>query len=374
MDWNRRQEIAVAVNERSGSGFYNQITAWYYGDPKSRAITPFSDITLPEYVASELEAGTAESLEEAARVAPDNPDALYHLANKLWNDHSGMDPGARRRAAYYARQALARTDETAATEEPEPYPAGLRESRGALRRRACLLEWAGRAAEAAELLDEVTAIPPRDHEVDPRQIDLTAHYNDSLFGTVEPDRNSASFWMERLAELFDPGDGPDFDIRAKIQLNGGRYGPEQGNNAGKDFSEISKSECPMKVEGIAVGQSAVKIHFLLGCSWGREALGVQVAHFTLRYEDGSRSDPIPVTYGKDVVDLWVHSRPKEEVGGVENIAWEHPFRTWDGGEGRLALTRKTWENKEYPGRVISHIDFESAGKQAAPFLVAITVE
>ena len=73
-----------------------------------------------------------------------------------------------------------------------------------------------------------------------------------------------------------------------------------------------------------------------------------------------------------MADLWIHARPKEVKEGLLHIAWEQDFQAGK-RRGTLALTRQTWVNPN-PDKKITHLDFESAGRKAAPFLVAITVE
>ena len=98
--------------------------------------------------------------------------------------------------------------------------------------------------------------------------------------------------MGRLAELYEAGDGPEFDIRGKIQLNSGRYPDDSmGKIAGKDVNEQAGLNRPMKIEGIAIGRKAAKLHFLQSCHWGREEPGVEVASYgcTMRTDQANRS-------------------------------------------------------------------------------------
>lgn len=78
--------------------------------------------------------------------------------------------------------------------------------------------------------------------LDPRladgMIDLKEHYNASFVATKEPGADSGNYWLGRLEDLYEAGDGPEFDIRGKIQLNSGRYPDDsRGNIAGKDVNE-----------------------------------------------------------------------------------------------------------------------------------------
>ena len=161
----------------------------------------------------------------------------------------------------------------------------------------------------------------------------------------------------------------------EVRLNSGIYADDKGDLAGHDINSAGKSDppVPMAIEGIELGQTCESIHFLHACSWGREEPGVEVARYLIHFEDGS-VEPLPVIYGKHMADFWIQSQTPRQIAQLENIVWERPFTTAGGTEGRLALTRQTWKNETHRGVKVSHIDFISAGKQAAPVLYGITLE
>ena len=119
-----------------------------------------------------------------------------------------------------------------------------------------------------------------------------------------------------------------------------------------------------KVEGIMVGCTARKLHFLHTATWCRWKEGEQLARYILHYEDGSDHE-IPLRAGRELGD-WTRAGRT----GLKNaqVAWrgsnpEHP---------NVGLFRLSVLNP-HRDRVIKTIDFVSDGK-AIPVLVAVTVQ
>src|SRR5439155_9099510 len=58
---------------------------WFLADPATRTISPFSKITVPEYIENRIKENTTESLAEAERLAYGNGELLgrISLAQKL---------------------------------------------------------------------------------------------------------------------------------------------------------------------------------------------------------------------------------------------------------------------------------------------------
>jgi wobble nucleotide-excising tRNase len=53
---------------------------WFLADPSTRSISPFCSITIPEYLESRIKEQTAESLDEAERLASGNPELLQRIS------------------------------------------------------------------------------------------------------------------------------------------------------------------------------------------------------------------------------------------------------------------------------------------------------
>jgi hypothetical protein len=53
---------------------------WFLADRATRTISPFSKITVPEYIENRIKENTAESLDEAERLAIGNAELLNRIA------------------------------------------------------------------------------------------------------------------------------------------------------------------------------------------------------------------------------------------------------------------------------------------------------
>jgi WD40 repeat protein/energy-coupling factor transporter ATP-binding protein EcfA2 len=219
----------------------------------------------------------------------------------------------------------------------------------------------GKTAEADRVRDEIIAVPPRDPGRPPSEIDLTPHYTAGLYDG----RNwHGDQTLSMLAETFRPRDGIGFDIRAMIQLDSGTY-PQTATalERGKDLNAMYKKTYPDQVTGIRVDRPAKALHFLVATCHGNSSKeGTQVAQIVIHYQDGSQAE-IPLIDGKDLTD-W--SLGYDTRVPTDRVVWvgSRPFR---------ALYRKTWSNPS-PEKPIASIDFVSAKREAAPFLVAATAE
>ena len=54
---------------------------WFLADRSTRTISPFSKITVPEYIENRIKENTAESLDEAEQLAVGNPELLKRIAH-----------------------------------------------------------------------------------------------------------------------------------------------------------------------------------------------------------------------------------------------------------------------------------------------------
>jgi hypothetical protein len=127
---------------------------------------------------------------------------------------------------------------------------------------------------------------------------------------------------------------------------------------------------PEKAEGIKVGATCSRLHFLHATHWNAPDDAI-IGYYTVRYEDKSE-ETVAIVYGKDVLDWWYREDSKEPTRG--KVAWKgtNDDATNSGSKIRLYLT--TWKNPE-PTRKIVSIDFGSTNAtEAAPFCVAITAE
>lgn len=144
-------------------------------------------------------------------------------------------------------------------------------------------------------------------------------------------------------------------------------------------SKLLAKQRPTKVEGIKVGNLALKVHILHATSYGNVpadsalfiADGTKIAEYTIRYDDG-KTAVIPVVCGEDVRDWWWSDGDKGVTRG--KIAWQGDNELAKGFNKRLRLYLTTWDNP-HPTKKIASIDYAKVGDgPAAPFCVAITLE
>ena len=71
------------VAESSASDIWTRWAKWFFADSAARTISPFSDISVPEYVRRRIQENTLESLQEAVRLSPTNGLAFAQLAFRV---------------------------------------------------------------------------------------------------------------------------------------------------------------------------------------------------------------------------------------------------------------------------------------------------
>jgi beta-galactosidase len=91
--------------------------------------------------------------------------------------------------------------------------------------------------------------------------------------------------------------------------------------------------------------------------------------YVLNYDDGS-SEEIPLIVGENTED-WMY--PLNDDPLTPEPVWKgtSPCFSFSGHGNRIF--KMTWENP-HPDKKIVSLDFRSSGYDAAPFLLAITVE
>ena len=145
-----------------------------------------------------------------------------------------------------------------------------------------------------------------------------------------------------------------FDVRGVIQLR--RQDP--------DWYKF-----PEHVQ-IPVGRGFRQLHVLQGSIHG-ELDGAVIGSYRLHYADGQTMD-LEMRYGRDLRD-WRDSGPPKSLGERAAVAWIGPRWAGASGNEHVRLFRTTYTNPR-PEVDVVHIDFVSRMTQAAPFLVALTVE
>ena len=215
---------------------------------------------------------------------------------------------------------------------------------------ASVLNASARTSVASEL-----CLPTRPPEARKEVLDLTVFYNGSLTNSW---LGSPGNHLGNLPSGVQKFGGVEFDARGVIQLKGKLGGTVK---------------FPSSVRDLPVGAKCRRVHFLHATAFGGASdEGTQVGSYFVRFSETETRLEIPITYGR-MVRNW-HWQPDEPAAPRElNVAWfgDNELARKLGRPLRLFVT--TWTNL-LPDFEISSIDFVSAGGNAAPFLLAITVD
>ncbi|HZQ47573.1 MAG TPA: hypothetical protein VFC07_11205, partial [Verrucomicrobiae bacterium] len=194
---------------------------------------------------------------------------------------------------------------------------------------------------------------------------LNAALTDSLDGPANTNRNNLSD-LPAGVHIFG---GIPFDIEGRLQLMGRKL---------LDTPAVF----PVRARNIEIARKCNRIHLLHGASGiTPELTGTNIARLVVHYADGAQTR-IPIVAGAHVLNWWgpiyKTTAPKKawnlSAPGSE-LAWtgENPCLKNQESEFSLRLYKSTFENPR-PGVEIAAIDYVSAGTDAAPFLVGLTLE
>jgi hypothetical protein len=204
-------------------------------------------------------------------------------------------------------------------------------------------------------------IPVRDVKTDMRLIDLTKYYTAAL---DDDWLVSAGANLKRLPKGIQKFDNISFDIRGIIQLGGLSLYKES------DYPvEEQKIKYPEKVCGIVINQKASKVCFLQASAWG-EVENKEVGQYIIHYEDNS-TDTISIRYLDNTRDWWFAEGDEMPKNAAQ--AWTGLNDITEKRGLQIRLFTYIWNNPQI-NKTIKSIDFLSAMTNAAPYLVAITLE
>jgi hypothetical protein len=117
-----------------------------------------------------------------------------------------------------------------------------------------------------------------------------------------------------------------------------------------------------------LNRSCRRLHFLHAAAWGNYVpAGTKIGAYLIHYADGKEAE-ISLRAGEDLAE-W-------QSGGNGPAELKRATVAWTGRNARnlnVRLFQRAWENPQ-PGVEIIGLDFISAMTDAAPFLIAITVE
>jgi tetratricopeptide (TPR) repeat protein len=386
------------------TNYYARWAKWFCADRATRAISPLSTISVPEYVQRRLGEDIPESLREAAWLSPTNGLALAGLArhclagktNPLveaeWLSRRGLElspdqPACWRVRAQVLEQAGRLTEALEVMNqgsERQPRAPQFWNDKGLLEEKAHQLQEArssftraielaradtNQASETPALLNrsrilrqlnlpiEAQAdrcrafeIPPRGAQAKPNLVDLSLFYNAGLKWNWHRDMPESN--LAALPTGIQNLGGTEFDIRGLVQVT--RWG----------------ADYPASVTNVPVGQVCQRFHFLhAAVGAGGAPDGTQIGRYVVHYSNG-RQQEIPVVIGQDLADWF--EQPNEK-GKPFVVAWTGTNAKSQIQNTHIRLFKTTWPNP-WPDIAIQSIDFEALDKQASPFLVAITVE
>ncbi len=218
-----------------------------------------------------------------------------------------------------------------------------------------------------------TLFQPRNPQAGTNLIDLTPHYTgmlDAIFyptGNVEEHDDDLEA-LKTQTGFVTLGKGPfGFDVRGVVML--WRVEP-----AGTAFQGMW-DRYPKRVTGVTVGRPVQRLQVLHGV-WSQTRIqdGKAIGSFVWHFADGSHRET-EILYGRDVRNWCQGGNSPDLQRECERgrVVWEgaNPVANMKGETRRLYLT--PYENPQ-PDIEVTSLDFVSKGTQAAPFLVAITVE
>jgi WD40 repeat protein len=130
-----------------------------------------------------------------------------------------------------------------------------------------------------------------------------------------------------------------------------------------------KDKLPEKVEGIKVVAKFAHLHILHATAY-RDTPDTVIGKYIVRYDDKT-TETIDVAYGQDVMDWWNY--PGSTPPGRGKVVWTGANDAAKGFDATLWLFAHTWQNP-HPNKQVASIDFVSTLTDAAPFVVAMTLQ
>jgi serine/threonine protein kinase/class 3 adenylate cyclase len=153
----------------------------------------------------------------------------------------------------------------------------------------------------------------------------------------------------------------------RIQVRGTQFDPGGIIQVGCFQLEKLKAAYPQRVDGIPIERTCRRFHFL-HAALGREPDGTRIGSYVVHSPDSQHE--IPIIYGEDLRSWLCESDPKREL--------KRALTAWTGRTSGLFLRsirlfKFTWANPRPEEQVVT-LDFQSVVSEAAPFLIALTVE
>ncbi|HZR19721.1 MAG TPA: hypothetical protein VFE51_20720 [Verrucomicrobiae bacterium] len=190
--------------------------------------------------------------------------------------------------------------------------------------------------------------------------------------TVSHPVDLSRFYTSNLAQAWQgkPGDdlaalpkglqhlgGVDFDIRGIVQLKG---------------QSPALSAFPASAKGIPVHQRCQHLYFLhAACVSGKVEDGEQIGSYVVHLPNDQMTLDIPIYYGRSVLN-WHQEKAESTPDKDLKVAWSGQNALSARGDRPIRLFMTAWNLA--PGVEVDSLDFVSAERNAAPFLVAISFD
>jgi serine/threonine protein kinase len=130
-----------------------------------------------------------------------------------------------------------------------------------------------------------------------------------------------------------------------------------------------RESLPEKVEGVKVAAKFASLH-ILHATGNAVPDGTPIARYVVRYADRGE-EMIEVVYGQDVRDWWCRNGEPATTRG--KVVWTGSNGAARSFQTSIRLFATTWANPR-PGAEVAAIDYVSTMTDAAPFLVAMSLE
>ncbi|MBI2950123.1 MAG: protein kinase [Verrucomicrobia bacterium] len=234
------------------------------------------------------------------------------------------------------------------------------EWKASLKARSKVLQQLGRLAEARSDHLQGLGIPERDPGLSASQLDLTTFYNAALDEDLHGIKgNNLKEFLPSRTRAFG---GVSFDVRGLIHLSAPAGGFRQ---------------YPRTVTGIPVKSRVQRLHVLHAAAfdnWYPTLEDSRIAEYALNYADGTRH-VFGVENGVHLHDWVYNTWEPDQVAAVKKsgVVWEGKNDRVAHNPEQVALFKASWDNP-HSEKPVESIDLIAPHKNAAPFILGITVE
>ena len=98
--------LRAVLEQGTSLDLYSRWAKWFFADRSQRTISPFSTVTVPEYIQRRIKENTPESLHEAILHDPTNGLAFARLARKTLAQDAKDNPRRIGEADFFSRRAV----------------------------------------------------------------------------------------------------------------------------------------------------------------------------------------------------------------------------------------------------------------------------